>query len=433
MKKKAVYLIGAGPMAIRTLIWAKEENLTTIVTDINPNAPGIKYADFWKKISASDKSKAHIKFAKELLKSLEICGVYCGNEIGSFNANQLRKFLDIPYVDENAMHTVLNKTEMKIAWQNSNISTPFSRVIKDEIHLENIIKKEKLKFIVKPALGSGSRGVNIIDNSNNALEIWKSALSSVENKGDILVEEFIEGRSIDVNGIFIKNSYYPSGILEKYITRAPNCLPLGGNDPVDLNIETIKKIHTLMEDACRKINLTEGPVKGDLILSVDNDPYILEVAPRLHGDVTTCNTLPFGSGCNPLKFMFRYYSTGKIDETLLNLKDKKGYAAWRVLCLPPGIEYFKFNESLLKPNKNISMIWFNKRHNKNLKSYSNTREIPGYIAAYGKDKFEVEDNMSSFCRKISNGSQKYSKSSWYKQLGDRLIEIGINPQSSGYM
>tara|TARA_A100001388_G_C28775192_1_gene506944 strand:+ start:6057 stop:7358 length:1302 start_codon:yes stop_codon:yes gene_type:complete len=432
MKEKAIYLIGAGPMAMKTLNWAREENLKVIVTDINPNAPGLKYADKHKVLSASADQSEHYEFTKELKNEFDICGVYCGNEVGAYNANKLKQNLGLNYADNLAMKTVLDKSLMKESWLGKDIITPESKIIDDVMHLKRIIKNEKGKFIIKPTLGSGSRGVRIINEGENLDNLWNEVFGSVDFKGKILIERFIEGRSIDANGIFIENNYYPAGILEKYISTPPECLPLGGNDPVNISKKTILEIHSLMEKACRAINLTEGPVKGDLILSKENKPFLLEVAPRFHGDVTTCNTLPFGTGCNPLKFLFKYFSSKQIDESLLNYS-YENYAAWRVLCLPPGVEYQKLNRNVLETKNNITMVWFNPRHRKNIKKYNDTQQIPGYICAFGKNKEEVEEKMSNYCESITFPKSNILKNEWYFDLGRRLKELNINPKSCAYL
>ena len=429
--KKAIYLIGGGPMAVNTFTWAKELGLKTVVTDINPEAPGIKLADFHAVISASDTSGNHESFIDTLSDHVQICGVYCGNEIGAPTANKLLKYIGLPFVDSNSMKIAADKGLMKKEWQRHQICTPTSILLESPRHLSEILKLRESTFIVKPTLGSGSRGVQIVRHGVDVNEVWGKAYQPVNYKGQLIIESFKAGRSIDANGIFFNNTYYAAGILEKYITKAPECLPLGGNNPVNLGDEVGDKIHKLMEDACRAIKLTEGPVKGDFILTKEGIPYLLEVAPRLHGDVTSCNTLPFGSGINPLKFMFKYWSQRQIDEQLLN-ENRQGYGAWRVLCLPPGYSYHKLNSNVIEQNDEILMSWFNKRHDRHLKSYINTQQIPGYISAYGKNKAEVEAKMKGYCRKINIDRSFKSSNLWYKDLKETLLDLQIDPESCGY-
>ncbi|MCP4595906.1 acetyl-CoA carboxylase biotin carboxylase subunit family protein [Neptuniibacter sp.] len=431
MQKKAIYIIGAGPLAIKTFSWTKELGLLTIVTDQNPDAPGILHADFHAQLSAADQSGSHEKFIASLPSNITICGVYCGNEIGAPLANQLRQHLGLPYASPESILTAADKVLMKGAWLEKGIHTPPCTVMKNINDINRSITGKDETFIIKPSLGSGSRGVQAIHDGDDLEKIWQAALEPVDFEGSVLLEPYIEGRSIDANGVFFKNKYYPAGTLEKYITDFPECLPLGGNDPADIPTNTSNEVHRLMEHACRAINLTEGPVKGDFILSNDGTVYVLEVAPRLHGDVTTCNTLPFGSGCNALKFMFKCWTENFADEDLLN-QDCSGYALWWVLCLPPGLSYHQHFANQLEEDNGTTVVWFNHKHDENVHSYSSTREIPGYICAYGNNKTEAEKNMARTLDKLIPSLPSYCTNQWYKNLGLTLQRFGISPQSCGY-
>ena len=128
-------------MAMKTLNWAREENLKVIVTDINPNAPGLKYADKHKVLSASADQSEHYEFTKKEINEFDICGVYCGNEVGAYNANKLKQNLGLNYADNLAMKTVLDKSLMKESWLGKDIITPESKIIDDVMHQERIIKE----------------------------------------------------------------------------------------------------------------------------------------------------------------------------------------------------------------------------------------------------------------------------------------------------
>lgn len=428
--QKAVYLIGGGPLAVRAILWAKEMGLIVVVSDRNIEAPGLYLADYSAQIDASDETGRHEEFIDSLPDDVKVCGIYCGNEIGMHTANRLRRYLGLEAVDQVSMAIVADKIQMKDCWKTSGIPTPHSTSLSTIDDFREYMAFNPGMQVVKPSLGSGSRGVQVVSDTDDLAIVWETALLSVDYQGDVLVEPYVIGRHIDANGVFVGGKYYKAGTLEKYITDWPDCLPLGGNDPANINAEQDFAVHQLMEDSCRAIGITSGPVKGDLILDADGTLFILEVSTRLHGDVTTCNTLPFGSGCNPLKFMFEFWKTGVANIKHLN-SQRAGYGAWRVLCLPPGqacLQEPTYGDS--KP-ENVTMVWFNPKHSADSTKYSNTAEIPGYICGYGKDKSEAERYLGEFFRTIRpRGYSDYSP--WYVNLGETLKQRGLSLDSCGY-
>lgn len=437
-KRLAVYLIGAGPLALKMFKWAKQLELLVVATDRNANAAGRKSATFFECIDASDNSGKHEAFILRLRKEgIEICGVYCGNEIGTTTANRLQNFLGLPSNSVEAMAKSSDKVKMKNTWSKYEIDSPRFRVLRTMRELREFLEESSFEqaLILKPTLGSGSRGVQIVSSKTEIChkKIWQLSMEPVNYEGHLLVEEYILGRQLDANGIFFNNKYFKAGTLEKFISNPPNCLPICGQDPADINQEIEKDIHNILEKSSRCLGLAEGPVKGDFILSPKNKLYVLEVAPRLHGDVTTCNTLPYGSKCNPLKFLFKAWKTKVPDESLLTNKNK-GIAAWRVLCIPPGS---LIDNSILETAKNletqysqITKIWINPKYDHKKHAYINTSEIPGYICAFGETAKTVNETLVDCLSNLKFPLIKHNE--WYLDMGKEISKYGFDTRSFAY-
>ena len=437
-KKKAVYLIGAGPLALYMFHWARELGLSVVATDRDNNAAGKKFADYFACIDASDHSGKHELFLSELnKKNIEICGVYCGNEMGTITANRLQQFLGLPRNSIEGMLKSADKVKMKKTWTNLEIKSPKFHILNTVQDLSSIFEKKIFKddFILKPSFGSGSRGVQIVspNTTNSYGEIWRRSMEPVEFQGSLLVEEYKTGRQLDANGIFINNKYFRAGTLERFICSPPDCLPIGGYNPAIISKELSRKIHSLLESSSRALGLNEGPVKGDFIYTSQKELFILEVAPRLHGDVTTCNTLPFGSGCNPIKFLFKAWMTNIVDKNLLSQRTTKT-AAWRVLCIPPGSQFDEATKKSIskieKEYQEVTKIWLNPKYNSQKKSYTSTAEIPGYICVYGEDQEKVEKILVDCLSKLNYSHGKLNN--WYHKLGEAIIETGFDRRSFGF-
>lgn len=432
-RKKAIYILGCSLLGLRVLEWAKELKLKIILTDRNRQSPGFIYADE-KLIADSRDIDKHVKFARKIKNTYEIVGVYCGNEEGLYTLNYLSKLLHLPFNSPQSINRSLNKGVAKRIWAKHKLPIPKGYVVKSVSELKKIVERGR-RYVIKPTKGSGSRGTQVIDISNNLEKIFNDSRPGAANgSSDFIVEHFLEGRHVDANGFFLDGKFFRGGVLEKFILY-PECLPIGGHDPVNLKNDDIDHIYTVLEKACRLIGLKFGPVKGDFILSKDGKLFLLEVAPRFHGDVTTCNTLPFGSRINPVKFYFKYLSSGSIDESLLKVVNPM-YGAWRVICLPAGrIKDIKMKKQpKIKGLGGITKVWLKAdKHMVKISPYSDTSQIPGYICAFGRNQTEVNVMIGKFFKncEVHIESNKVEKK-WYLRLGSKIDELGLDRKSFGY-
>ena len=169
-------------------------------------------------------------------------------------------------------------------------------------------------------------------------------------------------------------------------------------------------------------------MKGDF-LRTEAGYVVLEVASRFHGDVTTCNTLPFGSRIHPLRFWFRYLATGDMDFAELE-PEREAYATWRVLCLPPGrIESLAAHASIA-PFPRITKLWHNPRITDRIPRYTDTTKIPGYVCAWGGDRAQTEETIAAWLATAGYRVRPDpAHAGWYERLRARLEELRLGGSS----
>jgi len=212
-------------------------------------------------------------------------------------------------------------------------------------------------FVVKPKDGSGSVGVRC----------YKSHIA----------ERYIEGRSIDANGVFIDGRFYGAGIFEK----SPNehFLPVRGHELIDEEYPDSEVVYAWLSLACRACGYTDGPVKGDFLVTQDS-LTVLEVSPRFHGDVMTTHSAPNGSRINAPRFWFCWLAIGEIESALL-MSCPGHVGAWQVI--PEGCTIDEHAEG-------ITCIWIkptSEHHDRN------TNGIRGYVCARGETANEAHQNI----------------------------------------
>jgi hypothetical protein len=217
------------------------------------------------------------------------------------------------------------------------------------------------RWVQKPMEGSGgSQGVQVLS-------------KPPEPAHGMIVEPYIEGRHIDVNGLWRNGRFWRCGVMEKAIRPGVIPLPLWGWAPVDLSPAIIGRAYWTLEHGSRVLGVREGPVKADLILMEDGELVVLEIEGRFHGDVTSCGVLP-PLGLDPFRKLLG--DQGKQRATA-------GWAAWWVL--PHGWDYWEGWE----PARGVSctLLWRNPKQSQ--PEPKSTAEIAGYLALAGEGREAV--------------------------------------------
>ncbi len=425
----AVYVIGAGPLGLRVLETARACGLAVAATDRSPGAPGFLLADRWRVVDGTD-VEGHLSFARSLRRRMHIVGIYCGAEFGARTVQRLSAELGLPAPSHAALERALDKPAQKRALLCAGVPTPPGETVRSLDELAARLRPGA-RHVLKPAGGSGSRGVRVVAPGDDLAAAFRASLDAVAGERALVLEPYREGRSIDANGCFLEGRFHPCGLLEKFVTPPPDCLPLGGYDPARLSPAERAGAYALLERACRALGLTEGPVKGDFLLG-DEGFEVLEVAPRFHGDVTTSNTLPFGSCIDPVRFLFRWFRERRAAEEELH-PARRSYATWRVVLLPPGRLRRRPAEPLLERHPGVTRLWWNPKLAEQVPRYGDTTRIPGYACACGARAAAAEAALRRLFAELAlDVEPDPAHAAWYAGLGASLRAAGFAPAACGY-
>jgi biotin carboxylase len=157
---------------------------------------------------------------------------------------------------------------------------------------EDIVQQVTFPCVLKPLTLSGSCGVIRADDPEsfqNAFIRISHLLKTFERPEQeaagrqILIEDFIPGIEVALEGLLTKNTFHPLALFDK-----PD--PLNGPyfeetiyvTPSRLPPETQARITDSLAKAARAIGLREGPIHGELRIN-DQDIWVIEVAARSIG------------------------------------------------------------------------------------------------------------------------------------------------------
>jgi len=298
--KKTILLLGASADQLFAIRTAKKMGLRTLVVDMNPSSPGFMEADDYAVISTRD-VPALIKFIDDYIaKGEDICGVLVmGSDIPQVVC-ALAEHIGTPHIPMEAAILSTHKFKMKRRFREFDIPIPwFSHVESVEQLKKNIIEKG-YPLVLKPVDRSGARGVFYIQESSN-LEALFVQSQNYSFSGEVMVEEFLSGLQISTESIMYKGKAYTPGFAdrnyEKLEEYAPNIIENGAWVPSCLSTKEKKAVESLVEKAALALGVTNGVVKGDVVLTSEG-PKMIEMATRLSGGDFSESLIPLGSGIN---------------------------------------------------------------------------------------------------------------------------------------
>lgn len=120
-------------------------------------------------------------------------------------------------VGSTALTTSNSKTSMRDALEKASVGTVWWHSINGDCTPQ--LPKDSA-FVYKPEVGSGSAGVRYLASDTAAIELLKD-----DNKSSGVIEQFVQGRQFDLEGIAIDGHYYPICLTEEHYGDAAPFFP----------------------------------------------------------------------------------------------------------------------------------------------------------------------------------------------------------------
>ena len=322
--KKTLLIIGAGREQIPAYQIAKKMGLTVIGTDRNPDAPAFDFAD--KKLICSTRDANHtLETVLEFSKKNPINGVMTIANDASLTVALVANTLGLPGISSKSAKYASDKSLMKNQFIKFGVSTPKSEVVENKKDFLKLVSKKNFPLILKPSDGRGGRGVFYIDKSVDLDLAWNSVFEISDDK-KLMLEEYVIGDQLSVEGIFIKKKYFPIGFsdrnYENLTQTRPHIVEDGGTIPSKYDGKILNKISSLIEKASKSLKIDFGSVKADIVLSND-EPMIIELAARLSGNYFATHHIPMAYGVDIVSSVIKISLGDEINESTVLPKHKK--------------------------------------------------------------------------------------------------------------
>lgn len=331
-------ILGASILQVPAIKKAKEIGIKTVVLDMDCNAVGFKIADYSEVVSTID-----IKKAIEIAKKYKVDGVMTlASDMPMRTVSAVAKELNLVGITMETAYKATNKAEMRECLKQNSVPIPLYFKVNTVKEYFFAIQQLKTKCIVKPADNSGSRGVFLIDDTQNKANVEHAFKYSKKYScsGEIIVEEYMEGPEVSVETLSIEGEVYVIAITDKLTTGAPRFVEMGHSQPSQLSKEIKEKITMVATSAVKALGIENGPSHTEIIITSEG-PKIVELGARLGGDNITTHLVPLSTGVDMVRCC--------IDIALGNKPDFS-----RKFAMGSAIRYFKTSVGRIVGIKGVS-------------------------------------------------------------------------------
>ncbi len=281
---KKILLLGGSPQQIVAIETAKRLGIYTVLCDYLPDNPGKDRADKFYLESTTDKEKM-----LEIARNENIDGVLAyASDPAAPTAAYVAEALGLPTNPYRSVDILCNKDKFRKFLSENGFSVPRAGGFSDREEALGFIAELELPIIIKPVDSSGSKGVSVIRQREDAAAKVDFAFSFSRSKR-IVVEEFIEkSHKYLVGGdVFILDGKIClRGLLNCHRDKGVNGLvPVGKSYPLALSDIDKNKVISTLNTLVDKLKIKNGAMNVELIIGKNGEAYLIDVGPRNGGNM----------------------------------------------------------------------------------------------------------------------------------------------------
>ena len=271
---KKILVVGAGLAQVDAIKRCKELGYYVLASDGMPDAPGLKIADERQVIDVKDVER-NLAWARKA----HIDGVISyASDITLPTVHYIRRELGFPGLGKIPMEVSLNKEEQRERFKKAGLAQPRFKVVDALDGLESLAKELGFPLVVKPVDNSGSRGVTLVHQEDQLRPAYSAAVTN-SKRGRVIVEQFIEGMELTVEGFSVNGEHHFLAISDKFKPRSSYRVATQLAYPAAITDEQRQKVVELMKAALDAAEVDNSPTHSEVILGPDG-PQIVEIACR---------------------------------------------------------------------------------------------------------------------------------------------------------
>lgn len=295
---KTLLIVSGGIEAADAARRAKELGLYVVVSDRDVAAPGFDYSDsrlIADVYSADETAAAAERFNRKIRK---IDGVICVAADAPATVAAIAERLRLPGISREVARLASDKLAMKERFLAAGVPIPWFSPVATVQALQRIAIERGSNLVIKPVDSRGSRGVQRIAQVTDLAKAFGLARQHSPTQR-VMVEEYLDGPQVSTESMVIGGRCHTPGFSDRnyeYLERyAPYFIENGGDLPSHLEAEIQDKVRAVVAQAAEALGVTDGTVKGDLVIH-NGEPHVIELAARLSGGFFCTREIPLNTG-----------------------------------------------------------------------------------------------------------------------------------------
>ncbi|QPJ62897.1 MAG: ATP-grasp domain-containing protein [Candidatus Nitronauta litoralis] len=297
-KKQHLLIIGGGVFQVPAIKTAQDMGLKVVVTDYNPDAEGMKLADFPIVVSTRNINLT-VNAARQFHRSIPIDGAMTVGTDASLTVAAVANALNLPGIPTEVAERSTDKIKMRRCLKSAGVPVPGFTAVTTLDEARRIVDATTLPLVIKPCDNMGARGVKKINQPDDLPSAFQEAKES-SISGNLILEEYMEGPEFSLDAIIYDGEITITGVADRHITREPWFVEEGHTMPSNAPRNILDEVEQTFLAAIRALGINHGAAKGDIKMTAEG-AKIVEVASRLSGGWMSAHTYPLSSGVNLIR------------------------------------------------------------------------------------------------------------------------------------
>jgi biotin carboxylase len=290
MTNKKILVIGAGVAQVAAIVRAREIGYHVFASDVSPEAIGLKAAHEGRVIDVKD-IEGNLDWAREI----KISGVLSyASDVSLPTVLAIRQDLGLPGLSRVPMEVSLNKAEQRNRYQKVSVPQPVFEIVDNLEDFEIAAKGFSYPIVVKPADNSGSRGVSVVYEEKVLPDSYFAAIKN-SLMGKVIIEEFMEGTELTVEGFSVNGEHHILAISDKYKPKGSFRVATQLAYPAAITSDQEKEVITLIKKALDAAEVDNTPTHSEVIMT-KYGPKLVEIGCRGGGFYVFTRVVEAASG-----------------------------------------------------------------------------------------------------------------------------------------
>jgi len=298
--QKRILFLGGSFFQMSPVLYAKKQGHYVITCDYLPDNPAHKYADEYHNVSTTD-----IEGVLQLAKRLKIDGIVAyASDPSAPTAAYVSNILNLPGNPYESVVLLTRKDLFREFLRANHFNAPASASFALLEHAQAHFNQSNGPVMIKPVDSSGSKGVSKISGSEELPAAFAYALSFSRIK-KVIIETYIErkGYQIAGDGFVLDGRLAFRCFAQEHFNATGNpFVPVGESFPLKLPQSLHDSVHLEIERLISLLHMKVGALNFDIVISLQDKIYLMEVGPRGGGNFIT-EVIHYSTGVDLAKYV----------------------------------------------------------------------------------------------------------------------------------